>query len=201
MMIQTYKLENKFKWLDLTTEEAVWFGDPCYVVPGWEDDVDLWDELCNKMFKPVTRQHPDTGEVYTSREPDFDEKNNVRVVEMLRKMCAPAEKFYMWSTAYGDGSYPLCKDGKKIASLGVDAGCLSLVPMSVIKAWGKETDAKNLGHIVSGKDNRLAGTIEIAEGDMFWGDFSLHTNSESQEDVDDEEWEEHWAEQDEEMYG
>ena len=195
MEIQTYKLEDKFSKINLDGEQAVWFGDPCYVVPGWDDDVDLWDKLCDEMFTRVTRQHPETGEVYISRESNFDERNNVRVVHVLDDK-GEGGKFYMWSTNYGDGSYPLLDRDKKIADLGVDAGCLSLVPMSLIEKWNKVSSAEQLGHIVT--DFKSGYCLNIEEGDMYWGGYSLHTGYESQEDAEAEE--EHWAEMDSEMY-
>lgn len=194
MEIKTYKLEMPH--IDLSNESAVWFGDPCYVVPGWEDNIDIWDKLCNSMFVPVTRQHPTTGEVYTSREPLFDDKNDIRVVE-IHDAQGMEGKFYMWSTAYGDGSYPLTYRHTKIESLGVDAGCLSLVPKDLIDRWGKNTSALQLGKFVTefGAHDHLS----VEEGDMHWGSYDLLTGHDSQED--DEEWDDHWAKQDEEMYG
>ena len=188
MDIKTYKLESKFSNIDLTAESAVWFGDPCYVVPGWDDQHDIWEELCNKMFIPVTRQHPDTGEAFTSREPFFDDKNNIRVVEIASSI-GLGGKFYMWSTAHGDGSYPLTYNHVVQDRLGVDAGCLSLVPMSLIKAWGKETSAKQLGKIVTEFGSR--DYISVEEGDMHWGNYDLLTGYESQEDDAELEWEEY----------
>ena len=195
MKIQTYKLEDKFSKINLDGEEAVWIGDPCYVVPGWDDDVDLWDKLCDEMFVKVTRQHPETGEVYVSRESNFDERNSVRVVDVQCKK-GKGGKFYMWSTSYGDGSFPLVHRDNKIAELGVDAGCLSIVPMSLVKKWNKVSSAEQLGHIVT--DFKSDMTLRIEDGDMFWSEYSLHTGYESQED---EEEEEHWAGMDNEMYG
>ena len=189
MEIQTYKLEDNFSKIDLSDENAVWFGDPCYVVPGWEDDVDLWDQLCDKMFSKIVKQHPETGEIYTSRESSFDERNSVRVVDFKSKI-GLGGKLYMWSTSYGDGSYPLVHSQEgKIAELGVDAGCLSLVPMSLIEKWRKTSAAEQLGHIVT--DFESGHTLRIEDGDMFWHNYSLHTGYESQED--DEEEEEHWS--------
>ena len=85
MEIKTYKLQEKFSRISFEEGEELYFGDPCYVVPGWDHDSgnDVWEKLCNKMFHPVTQQHPDTGEVYTSREPDFDDRNFRGPVEQL----------------------------------------------------------------------------------------------------------------------
>ena len=180
MKIKTYQLQPKFQRISFEEEDQIWFGDPCYVVPSWNDNRDVWSELCDQIFHPVTKQHPDTGEIYTSNEFDFDDKNHIRVVNTNSLW----PNFYMWSTSYGDGTYPLLHKGIKVAELGVDAGCLSVVPWSLIKSWNKEADAKRLGYITSDfKDAHL----EVENGDMFWGDYSLHTGYESQED-EEHEW-------------
>ena len=84
MEVITYKLEDKFSTIEFEEGEELYFGDPCYVVPGWDHDSgnDVWDMLCNEMFQSVTKQHPDSGEIYTSRDLDFDDKNNIRVVDV-----------------------------------------------------------------------------------------------------------------------
>ena len=179
MEIKTYELQPKFQSISFEEEDRIWFGDPCYVVPGWDDNRDMWSELCGKMFHPVTKQHPDTGEIYTSNEYDFDDKNHIRVVDTHINQ----PNFYMWSTSYGDGTYPLLHKGTKVAELGVDAGCLSMVPWSLIKSWGKEADAERLGHVVTDFSDAY---LQVEDGDMFWGDYSLHTGYESQEDEEDE---------------
>ena len=194
MDIKTYKLEDNFSRIGFEDEEAVWFGDPCYVVPGWNHDVDIWDKLCDSFYVSVTKQHPSTGEVYTSRESLFDERDNIRVVEIDRANGMEG-KFYMWSTAHGDGSYPLTYRHTKIDSLGVDAGCLSLIPRDLIVRWGTLSSAQQLGKFVTEFET---AHLSVTEGDMHWGHYDLLTGSNSHED--DEEWDEYWAEQDEEMY-
>ena len=56
---------------------------------------------------------------------------------------------FVWSTAWGDGEYELKKDGDVIASLGVDAGMLSMIPMRLIQQWRIESGEK-LGDIEPG---------------------------------------------------
>jgi hypothetical protein len=196
MEVITYKLEDKFSSIEFEEGEELYFGDPCYVVPGWDHDSgnDVWEKLCNKMFHSVTKQHPDSGEVYTSRELDFDDKNNIRVVEIKTSLVGMSGKFHMWSTNHGDGTFPLTFMGTKLKALGVDAGCLSLIPMSVIKGWGTESSARSLGCIVD--DHRKAG-IYVEEGDMFWGDYNLLTSWDAERDMEEED---SWMECDEESY-
>ena len=202
MEVITYKLEDNHSFIEFEEGEELYFGDPCYVVPGWDHDSgnDVWDMLCNKMFHPVTKQHPDTGETYTSQEYDFDDKNHIRVVEIQTSLVGMAGKFHMWSTNFGDGSYPLTYRHHRVGTLGVDAGCLSIIPMSLIRGWGTEASAKQLGHITnepaSPRGNR--SLISVADGDMNWGDYDLLTGSNSQDA--DAEWDEHWIECDENSY-
>jgi hypothetical protein len=196
MKVITYKLEDNFSTIEFEQGEELYFGDPCYVVPGWNHDSghDIWEMLCNEMFQSVTKQHPDSGEIYTSRDLDFDDKNNIRVVEVKTSLENMAGKFHMWSTNMGDGTYPLCENGTKIKELGVDAGCLSVIPMSLIKGWGTESEARRLGCIV---DDHRRAHITAEDGDMFWGDYSLHTSWEAIRDM---EQEDEWMQCDEESY-
>lgn len=193
MQLVTYKLEKNFSRTDLSSEDAVWIGDPCYVVPTGGDYEDIWSKLCDKMFHNVTKQHAHTGEVYNSYEPHFDGRNNIRKVE------TSDGDFYMWDTAHGDGCYPLLQDGvKNKKGLGVDAGCLSIVPMSLIKKWGKRADAESLGIVLT--DFKGDADIYVEDGNMFWGSrFVLPTGGCDYEDHD-EEWDDHWNECDEESY-
>ena len=201
MEIKTYKLQDKFAFISFEEGEELYFGDPCYVVPGWDHDSgnDVWEKLCNKMYHTVTRQHPDTGEVYNTSECDFDDKNNIRVVEIETSIVGLAGKFHMWSTNHGDGTFPLLHIGSKIGSLGVDAGCLSLIPMSLIKGWGTEASARQLGTIVDDHEPDRRSLLSVEDGDMHWGDFSIHTSYDALRDQDDE-WDDHWNECDEGSY-
>jgi hypothetical protein len=185
MKIHTYKLEEEDRYVDLRScIGGVYFGDPCYVVPGWDDDVDLWDQICNKMFEPVTRKHPETGEEFTSREEPFDSSNNIRVVEIHRKMDEPPAKFYMWSTAYGDGCYPITLNDKLVDKVGVDAGCLSVIPMTLINSWGNEKSANRLGYVADVPN--LCGHLSVDEGDMHWNNWDILTGPNHDEDEDEE---------------
>lgn len=190
MKIKTYKLEEQDRYVDFRSYiDGVYFGDPCYVVPGWDDDVDLWDQLCNEMFKVEKYTHPDGTENCTRHVETLDARNEIRVVEV------DGEKFYMWNTSYGDGCFPITLNDKVVDKLGVDAGCLSIVPMNLINKWGKVAAAKDLGYVYDGPG--LAGFLSVEEGDMHWNNWDILTG-----DVDvDEDEESYWAEQDEEMYG
>ena len=188
MEIKTYKLHENFSFIEFEEGEDIWFGDPCYVVPGYNHDSgnDIWAKLCDKMFHTVTRQHPDTGEVYNTSEYDFDDKNGIRVVEIKTSIVGLSGKFHMWSTNHGDGCFPLTHMGTKIKELGVDAGCLSMIPMSLIESWGTATSARQLGTIV---DDHKRAFLAVEDGDMYWGDYNLLTSYDAERDMHDE-WEE-----------
>ena len=50
----------------------------------------------------------------------------------------PCDSF-VWSTAGGDGCFDLKKNGEVVATLGVDAGMLSMIPMRLINKWRIES--------------------------------------------------------------
>ena len=102
--------------------------------------------------------------------------------------------FHLWSTAYGDGCYPLFVNDDKVASLGVDAGTLSVIPMTLIKHWveqGLIGSYLECGHVVDAK--HLRGDMICEEGDFFWGDLSLPTGELDEDESD--EAEDEWCEQ------
>jgi len=97
------------------------------------------------------------------------------------KVTDEGETFYSWSTAYGDGEYDLKKDGKIVASLGVDAGMLSVIPMRLIKKWINES-GENLGDILPGYfsggyilPDSFQGKMIVEKGNMSFdgSDFSI----------------------------
>ena len=201
MQIRTYQLQDNFSNIRYEDDQAVWFGDPCYVVPDESHDSgnNIWGQLIDAMYTRVDRQHPVTGEVYRSTEPLFDDKQHIRVVEIDTSLVGMGGKFYMWSTAYGDGCYPLTYRHHLVKKLGVDAGCLSMIPMSLIKGWGAEASARQLGYVADepASPRHNGAYLSVTEGDMHWGDYDLLTGGNSQED---EEWDDHWMECDETSY-
>lgn len=58
--------------------------------------------------------------------------------------------FFVWSTAWGDGEYELKMNGEVIASLGVDTGMLSMIPMRLIKQWRNESKDSIVGDVLPG---------------------------------------------------
>lgn len=162
--------------VDMTDETGgVWFGDPCYVFPN-----ERWEEFCNTMFAYEKAHDPDRH--YIGKVTSFT-----------------GTDWYTWSTAYGDGCYHLQLNGNTVGRLGVDAGMLSAIPWSLIKEWGTESAAKQLGHVMA--SCHCVGQLKTDQGDMHWGyDITLPTGGLDDESESDEEWDEHWAECDQESY-
>lgn len=162
--------------VDMTDEpDGVWFGDPCYVFP--EHD---WSDFCNAIFSYEKVFEP--GRHYVAHVTQSSGKS-----------------WYTWSTAYGDGCYRLQINGKTVGRLGVDAGMLAAIPMSLIKEWGATSAANSLGHVMN--SSHCVGPLETDQGDMFWGlDITLPTGGIDEESESDEEWDEYWAECDQESY-
>lgn len=154
---------------DEQSELGVWFGDPCYVVPE-----DMWSYFCDQMFA--------------------FEKNNKMDRHYVAQVTEEAfgQTFYCWSTAWGDGSYQLQLDGHAVASLGVDAGLLSAIPMSLIKRWGTQAAAASSGHVLPA--HVCQGTLISDQGDMwFEGEnhsISLPTGYQDGQDEEEEECDE-----------
>lgn len=93
----------------------------------------------------------------------------------------PCDSF-VWSTAWGDGEYELKKDGEVIASLGVDAGMLSMIPMRLINKWRSESGEK-LGDIEPGYfsggyalHGSFKGELVVKGGNMSFGNITILTD-------------------------
>lgn len=131
--------------------DGIWFGDPCYMVPDH-----LWDTWCNH-YSSYERQNPNLPRCY------------------IAECRSERHTFYTWSTAFGDGCFGLFVNDERVADLGVDAGTLSAIPMSLIKRWhdGVPADLDTLGHVI--KDTHVGGEMTMDGGDLFWGDVRLPT--------------------------
>jgi hypothetical protein len=76
----------------------------------------------------------------------------------------------------------------QVAKLGVDAGTLSVIPMSLIEHWQKQGllgDYLECGHVVQAE--HLRGEMACEGGDFFWGDLRLPTGYSADEDEYEEE--------------
>lgn len=147
-------------------EDGFWFGDPCYVVPD-----ELWLPFC------------DAWQAYDKRHQNDEDFKHHYVAETHDEETGVG--FYSWSTAYGDGTYVLSVNNERVASLPVDAGTLSAIPMKLIKHWerqGRLSNYKDLGHVVSAE--HLNGSIGCDDGDFYWDDVSLPTGYEDGQDPD-----------------
>lgn len=145
--------------VNMKDPDGIWFGDPCYVVPD-----DLWDRWCD-LYISYDKQHPDLPRCYVA------------------ECTSEHHTFYTWSTAYGDGCYPLFVDDTQVARLGVDAGTLSAIPMGLIRRWhaGVPANLDHLGHVI--RDVHVGGLMQMDQGDLTWGEVRLPTGG-----VDDDEY-------------
>jgi len=168
------KLQPKDSVINAATDH--WVGDPCYVVPD-----EYWDSLCNN-WSAYDKKHRDDA--------DYKHHYVAEVQDESAGLC-----FHLWSTAYGDGCYPLSINGDKVADLGVDAGTLSVIPMSLIEHWQKQGllgEYLSHGHVVAAE--HLHGELCCDEGDFTWGALSLPTGYNADEDEEEDPWmeEEQW---------
>jgi len=140
--------------------EGIWFGDPCYVVPD-----DLWDRWC-ELSSSYERQNEALPRCYVAA------------------CTSEHHTFYTWSTAYGDGCYSLFVNDEQVAKLGVDAGTLSAIPVSLIRRWhdGVPADLDTLGHVI--RDTHVGGEIVMDQGDLHWGVVGLPTGGVEAEEYD-----------------
>jgi hypothetical protein len=143
-----------------------WIGDPCYFISN-----ENWSDVCAQCFKP-----------------DQNDRDGIWIE-------ADGKRFILIGTAYGDGGYELAYDGRVITVLGVDAGCLSIIPVSC------EEGRMNGGYVV---DIPESFEVEASGGNFTFGKYSVNTDGEdSDEEYDwwEEEDEEYdwWEEEDEEI--
>lgn len=146
--MKTYKLENN----SVKLKGKYFIGDPCHAISDKKD----WAELCGLMF-------PDDGVA------DFDDSNNIRVVEI--EYNNKVHKCYLFGTAYGDGSYPLYKDGNLVDYLGVDAGMLSLIPAELLQ---KENYGESV-HCGAFMDIDENDMMLVSNGNFTYGSFDINT--------------------------
>jgi hypothetical protein len=95
------------------------------------------------------------------------------------------QPFFVWSTAYGDGMYPVI--GPKCGSAGVDSGLLAVIPDDLVREWGESDEAKGLEKRMLACSIRLARSFIINEekGDIFFGNYCVYTSGFT-DDEDDE---------------
>lgn len=132
---------------NLSFKGKCWVGDPCYVI-----DEDNWDLFCSKL--------------YPNHECVIDSTEGGMVV-------TNKGKFFICGTAYGDGCYPLTKKGDEVATLGVDAGMLAIIPVEMLD------DANcTLGHIVE-----VNGRVRAEGGNFSCGDIEVKTCDDEEEET------------------
>jgi len=132
--------------------------DPCYV---FGEPRELWEKIC----------------VALNENPDRDMRDPLI-------MTIGDNDIFIFSTAYGDGCYPVLQYGKIIGECGVDAGLLSFVPEKIITNMNYKRE--NLGTWVTiNKDSAI--DWQSIFGNVRVGDIYVDTNQEEDEYLDDEE--------------
>lgn len=91
-------------------------GDLCYIFPENERH-----DYVNKNFETTNGQGKDMAGAIL----------NYKGINIFT--CA---------TAFGDGYYPVIKDGKEFGNFGVDAGMTALIPLELAKTWPKYKENK-----------------------------------------------------------
>lgn len=155
--MKTYKLNRSVQ-----LKGKYFIGDPCYAI---SDDND-WQELCKLMFPNGVAE--------------FDDSNNIRVVEIEHNN--KVYKCYLFGTAYGDGSYPLCKDGDLVDHLGVDAGMLSLIPAELLQ---KENYGESV-HCGVFMDIDEDDMMLVNNGNFTYGSLDINTSGDEEDEYEEE---------------
>lgn len=124
-----------------------WIGDPCYRI------LENWHSVCEQC-----------GDA------NWEDKDGLWID-------VDYTKFILIGTAYGDGCYPLTKDGELITGLGVDAGCLSIIPVGDDFPLGEDSD----GYVVEMTDDF---EFEAEGGNFSFGEYKVLTDYDNEDDED-----------------
>ena len=126
-----------------------WIGDPCYYISD-----DNWDDVCNQIYDGAS----------SSIDGMF--------------INADGKEFIVIRTRWGDGCYALNNYYTgRVANLGVDAGLLSIIPVSLDTPLGKKS-----GGIVIELEKDVPFSAD--NGDFVFGDYSVNTSGDGEEDED-----------------
>jgi hypothetical protein len=157
------KINDKF----ILPKGTYYLSDPCYIYESKESEeleradfdkrikkaektgnygkndadksLDYWGDFCDKLFKGDS----ESGIMF-----EYD-----------------GIPFFVWGTAYGDGNYPVVRNGFCIGSCGVDAGLLSIFPEKLVDLLENQEEAKRL------LENELIVKIEMID------DFEIDCNN------------------------
>lgn len=135
--------------------------DPCYVFPDSE-----WSKFC------------DTTQSIEGNENCALDRDGI-------KISYNGIDFFVCGTKYGDGCFPIYKNGIPIADLGVDAGLLSVIPVELLKTWKADMkEAKRLGVFIT-LDKSYP--VKVSDGDFSFGPFEVFTGEENPYNEEDDE--------------
>lgn len=100
------------------------------------------------------------------------------------------EGIFVNGTEYGDDCYLILKNNRQIGELGVDAGLLALVPLTLAETFDKYYEkyfrgtVKDLGIIVDISENFK---IKVISGDFSFLDYEVKTSGFDEEENEEEE--------------
>lgn len=86
--------------------------------------------------------------------------------------------FFVGSTRYGDGSYPLIAGRATINTLAVDSGTLSIIPLELIEKWRAKIE-HGLSGVVSLNENT---GVSHEQGDFEFGHYAIVTSYEQEDE-------------------
>jgi hypothetical protein len=130
-----------------------WVGDPCYVLDHNSLDLNFnWQTFCDFCFKDDPSGRKNEGVV---------DHQDIR--------------FAFHGTAYGDGSYH-DKDGNEY---GVDAGCISCIPMEAIEGKADPEWMNRLGTVHEFKSDF---TSSYCDGTITFGHVVIETGDSPNDD-------------------
>lgn len=141
-----------------------WVGDLCYVYPDEE-----WGQFCDADFGKTEHCIDKDGAIGRYHGGYF---------------------FFVAGTAYGDGIYPLRKNGQVLSNMGVDAGLLALVPMELVSIWGTTSQAYDLGVVINCEKpftvSMLPSTNKYRSGNWAFLDYEVITDWSDEEDEEED---------------
>lgn len=94
------------------------------------------------------------------------------------------QKFFVQSTAHGDGTYRLTRDGKNIGLCNADASLLSIIPESLVKHWKSEENYSGVWPDIGGVWVNITEDTEVepyGTGNFKFGPFDMNTQGEDED--------------------
>lgn len=164
-----YKSDEMDKLKEEDFDRRVGFENECKS----DKSLDYWLDFCNKI-------HPFDIAKKSSNYINYSRSQNGTIFEYDNI------PFFVWGTAYGDGSYPVTEDLMTLGYAGVDTGLLSIFPQKLVDLLENGAETKKL------LEDRLIVKIELeddfeiicGEGNASFGGFTVNTSGYEDENED-----------------